>query len=70
MTRFEYQQFGARATAKRGIDLPHAKLDEATVKAIRTNRHGWTAKRWSEHLGLHKRTIDKVLDRRSWAHVA
>ncbi len=56
-------------TAKRGTDLPHAKLTEDKVRAIRQNRHGWTAKQWAESLGLHQRTIDKVRDLRSWVHV-
>lgn len=57
-------------TAKCGTELPHAKLDEEKVRAIRKNRNGWTAKRWAESLGVHIRTIDKVRDFRSWAHVA
>lgn len=69
MTRFEYQQFGAMTIAKRGSDLPHAKLDEAKVRAIRENRHGLTAKQWAALLGVHQRTIDKVRDRRSWTHI-
>lgn len=69
MTRFEYQQFGALVTAKRGTELPQAKLDEVKVLAIRANRHGLTAKQWAEALGVHQRTIDKVRDRRSWTHI-
>lgn len=69
MTRHEYRQYGARVAALRGTALPQAKLDEAKVRAIRTNRAGWTAKQWAQHLGLHVRTIDKVRDRRSWSHV-
>lgn len=69
MTRHEYRLWGSKAAAVRGSALPHAKLDEVTVRAIRANRHGWTAKQWAESLGLHQRTIDKVRDRRSWAHI-
>jgi hypothetical protein len=69
MTRFEYQQYGAMAMAKRGSELPQSKLDESTVRAIRENRHGLTANQWASLLGLHQRTIDKVRDRRSWMHI-
>lgn len=69
MTRHEYQLYGAKATALRGNDLPHAKLNPDLVRAIRINRNGWTAKQWADKLGLHVRTIDKVRDRRSWEHV-
>lgn len=69
MTRHEYRQYGALMTARRGTDLPHARLDEDKVRAIRANRHGWTAWQWAQNLGVHVRTIDKVRDRRSWAHV-
>lgn len=68
MTRIEYKQC-AISLAKRGTDLPHAKLTDDKVRAIRQNRHGWTAKQWAESLGLHQRTIDKVRDFRSWVHV-
>jgi hypothetical protein len=54
---------------QRGNDLPQAKLNPELVRQIRANRHGWTAKQWASHLGLHIRTVDKVRDRRSWSHV-
>lgn len=69
MNRIDYLNGGAHITAKRGNDLPHAKLNPETVGAIRANRFGWTAKQWAAHLGLHIRTIDKVRDRKSWSHV-
>jgi hypothetical protein len=67
MTRFEYQQWGARAMAKRGNSLPHAKLDAAKVKAIRENRQGKTAKQLADEFGVHYRTIEKVRYMETWA---
>ena len=55
--------------AKRGADLPHSKLDEGTVRAIRDNKLGMTAKQWANKLGLHYRTIEKVRYFESWRHV-
>lgn len=69
MTRFEHTLYGAKSIAKRGNDLPHAKLNPEMVRVIRLNRYGWSAKRWAEVLGVHVRTIKRVRDRKSWAHV-
>lgn len=69
MTRDEYNLYGRLATAARGEQLPHARLNEETVRAIRINRHGLTAKQWAESLGVHLRTIEKVNARLSWRHV-
>jgi hypothetical protein len=69
MNRAQYLAGGAHITARRGNDLPHAKLNPELVRQIRANRHGWTAKQWAQHLGLHQRTIDAVRDRRNWSHV-
>lgn len=69
MNRAQYLCGGAHLTARRGNDLPHAKLNPDLVREIRTNRHGLTAKQWADQLGLHVRTVDKVRDRRSWSHV-
>jgi hypothetical protein len=52
-----------------GNDLPRAKLNPDLVRQIRVNRHGWTAKKWAEHLGVHKNTIDRVRSREYWYHV-
>jgi hypothetical protein len=54
---------------KRGVALPHAKLNDGLVREIRANREGWTAAQWAEHLGLHKRTIDSVRQFARWVHV-
>ncbi len=69
MTRNEYQLWGAKAIAKRGTDLPHARLDAEKVKTIRRNMRGETAKQLAEKFGVHIRTIDKVRDGKSWAGV-
>ena len=69
MTRDEYRASGAKLTAKRGNDLPHAKLNPETVRAIRANVAKMTAKEWADSLGLHQRTIDKVRTFGSWRHV-
>lgn len=68
MTRAEYQ-LRARELALRGEALPQARLTAEAVRAIRRNAHGWTARQWAEHFGVHIRTIDKVRDYRSWVHV-
>lgn len=69
MTHHEYLTYGARMTAKRGTDLPHARLNPAAVREIRENTKGLTAKQWAAKYGVHQRTIDKVRDYRSWVHV-
>ena len=69
MTREEYTLFGARANAKRGNELPHAKLTPTKVKAIRANRKGLTLKELAEIHGLHYRTIEKIHYRETWIHV-
>lgn len=53
----------------KGTSLPKARLDEAKVKAIRENRHGWPAWKWAELYNVHIRTIDKVRNYGSWRHV-
>ena len=60
MTRNEYNLWGAKATAKRGSDLPHTKLTPDQVAAIRANRHGKTMKALAEEFGVHHRTIQKI----------
>ena len=70
MTRFEYAQFGARACAKRGSELGHARLTEQDVIAIRRNARGQTAEQLAESFGVHFRTIEKVRAYESWAHVS
>ena len=69
MTRQDYVTWGASVTCKRGEALPQAKLDPDKVRAIRQNRHGYTAKQWASLLGLHIRTIEAVNARKTWVHV-
>jgi len=66
----EYNLWGRVATAARGSQLPHARLTESDVRAIRTNVEGKTAAQWARHFGVHLRTIEKVVQFRSWRHVA
>lgn len=69
MTRSDYLSGGAVLTAKRGNDLPHARLTPEVVRQIRATRGRITARQWSEQLGTHVRTIDKVRDYVTWRHV-
>lgn len=56
--------------ASRGEARPNARLTEETVRDIRRNVHGLTAKQWSERLGVHIRTVEAVRSYRNWRHVA
>ena len=55
--------------AVRGSDLPHAKLTEQCVIAIRQNVSGKTAKQLAEEFGVHYRTIEKVRSYETWSHI-
>jgi len=55
--------------APRGEQLGHARLDAETVRSIRANVYGWTARQWAQALGVHQRTIDGVRSYRTWRHV-
>lgn len=70
MTRFEYQQWGARAIAVKGRDLPQSKLTPEIVRMIRANKLGKTAKQLGAEIGVHYRTIEKVRHYETWSHVA
>lgn len=59
----------AREFCRRGSELPHAKLTADTVREIRANRRGWTARQWSAHLGVHVRTVEAIRAYRTWVHV-
>ncbi len=69
MTRQEYLLYGAKSCAKRGNELPQAKLNESIVREIRKNAEGLTARQWAARLNLHVRTIEAVRQLRRWAHV-
>lgn len=68
MTRFEYELWGARATALRGVALPHAKLDDDKVSLIRGD-YSKTAKQWAAIFGVSERCIERVRGRETWTHV-
>lgn len=69
MNRFEYQQWAAKARAKRGNELPHARLTPESVQAIRRNPMGKTAAQLAQEYGVHLRTVEKVRAYESWTHV-
>ena len=69
MNRYEYRNGGALQSARRGNDLPHARLTPELVREIRANRHGLTAKQWAAKLGTHLRTIEKVRHYETCIHV-
>lgn len=56
--------------AVRGEQLPQARLDADTVRRIRRNWCGWTARQWAEHLGVHRRTVENVQHYVTWRHVS
>lgn len=68
MNRFDYSQWGAKALAARGRDLPQAKLDVEKVREIRTNRQGLTMAQQAKLYGVHCRTIQKVRYGETWSH--
>ena len=69
MTRTEYRNGGAIQHARRGSDLPHARLTPDLVLDIRANRQGLTAREWAAAIGCHYRTIEKVRHYETWIHV-
>jgi hypothetical protein len=81
MDRHEYRATGARLTAVRGSDLPQAIATEKLVAMIR-RQHArkqrliqrlnaqYSAAALAKRHGLHVRTVEKILRRESWAHVA
>lgn len=63
----------AHLYAKRGTELPHAKLDPERVARIRNdyvkNSRTNGAPALARREGLHRRTIEKVINRETWCHV-
>ncbi len=57
----------------RGESLPHAKLTDELVRRIRADHRPFSrthgAPALARRLGLHRRTVEKVLAGRSWGHV-
>lgn len=68
MNRSEYLQ-RAVEFASRGESRPNARLTAETVRAIRQNRNGKTARQLADIYGVHYRTIEKVRHYETWAHV-
>lgn len=79
MTRDEYL-IRQHEFQPRGMQLPHAKLTPLEVEAIRSAAKQRDALRkhirdklsndaLARDLGVHVRTIEKVLSRESWGHV-
>lgn len=68
-----------RLSVKRGSALPHAKLDESTVREIlaavakRERLRAEAAKLSNKALaakhGVHERTIDRITAGENWTHV-
>ena len=68
-----------RLSVKRGSELPHAKLDESTVREIlaavaeRDRLRAEAAKLSNKALaakhGVHQRTIDRITSGENWTHV-
>jgi FixJ family two-component response regulator len=69
VNRFDYQQWAAKARAKRGNELPQARLTPEAVRAIRRNVQGKTAAQLAQEYGVHFRTVEKVRAYESWTHV-
>lgn len=68
-----------RLTRKRGTDLPHAKLDEDSVRLIlsavaerdrlRAEAAQLSNKSLALKFGVHYRTIDRIVAGENWTHV-
>lgn len=79
MTRDEYD-IRARETARRGMDLPWSKLTPLEVDAIRSAkrqrenllkhiRENLSNDALAKAFGVHRRTVEKVLQGETWVHV-
>lgn len=56
--------------AKRGNDLPHAKVNPDIVRKIRIAAEaGATSKSLAAEYGVHYRTIEKIRSYETWRHV-
>ena len=69
-----------RLYARRGTELTHAKLNETLVARIRAEHaekerkkreldEMYSAAAFAKRYGVHKNTIDKILNFSSWVHV-
>lgn len=79
MTRDEYN-IRARETARRGMELPWSKLTPLEVDAIRSAkrqrenllkhiRENLSNDALARAFGVHRRTVEKVLQGETWGHV-
>ena len=68
MNRFDYQQWAAKANAKRGNELPQSRMTPASVREVRQSGH-LTAKQLADKFGVHYRTIEKIRAYETWGHV-
>ncbi len=79
MNRRDYINGGAQRNAKRGTELPHAKLTEqATIEiralhaakqhAIEILNREFSSVGLAKKYGVHYRTIERVLQRNGWVH--
>jgi len=56
--------------AKRGNELPHAKVNNEIVRKIRIQaEQGITAKCQASEHGVHIRTIEAIRSYKTWVHV-
>jgi len=56
--------------AKRGNELPHAKMNADQVRKIRIDsEQGVTAKSQASEYGVHIRTIEAIRSYKTWVHV-
>lgn len=68
MTREEYLHHPA-TFAKRGTDLPQARLDASSVREIRREYGPKTARQLASQHGVSKRCIERVVAWETWIHV-
>jgi hypothetical protein len=67
LSRDEYLGGMAYAYARRGTDLPHAKLTPEIVRTLRSDTR--PAREWAERLGVHVNTVWRARSRENWGHV-
>jgi DNA invertase Pin-like site-specific DNA recombinase len=68
MTRHEYI-LNAVQYAKRGNELPTAKLNPDIVREIRENRNGETHGATAKRYGVHYNTVMRIRHYEAWRHV-
>lgn len=68
MNRAEYLQC-PRLYAKRGEQLPTAKLTNASVRQMRADYGPLTANQLAERYGVSKSLVEKIVSFQRWVHV-